>query len=309
MESVASKFPHLIEEWHPDNPHPPEHYYPHSQYRVKWLCTKCPVDPGCHVWETAISDRTCTKKGCPFCGGKYVCEHMSLAARFPKLVEEEWDYEKNEVDPSTVSYGSSINYFWICSNERCGESFLQSPGSRTHSMQGCPRCASSKGEKITTRVLTELEISFKTEFKLPSLIGKSFDFEFEWEGQKFIIEFDGKQHFKRIKYFYKTQAQFAEARYRDILKHLTAVSSRYDYKVIRIDYRIPKSEEEFKKHILEGLETPFVSYFSTPSLYNWLNDAENDFHNQREGLSEKEELKLCETLAQKYAQLVTEEET
>lgn len=51
---------------------------------------------------------------------------------------DEWDYKKNEIDPSQIQYGSSKKIYWI---GKCGHSFLASLNKRTSDKTGCPYCS------------------------------------------------------------------------------------------------------------------------------------------------------------------------
>lgn len=62
----------------------------------------------------------------------------SVAKVKPELLEE-WDYEKNmNINPESVSYGSTFKYWWKC--KTCGYSWQADPSHRVHG-RGCPRCA------------------------------------------------------------------------------------------------------------------------------------------------------------------------
>jgi hypothetical protein len=94
------------------NEHKPFQYFPRSELKVFWVCKNniC----GCHKWKATIHGRTAKKSsGCPYCNKGKVCIHNNLLAKYKKLVYE-WDYGKNEDDPSLVSPGSHKPAFWIC---------------------------------------------------------------------------------------------------------------------------------------------------------------------------------------------------
>jgi hypothetical protein len=61
---------------------------------------------------------------------------------YPHLVKE-WDYEKNDKQPSEVSRGSQKKYFWICPD---GHSYSAQALHRTYSGSGCSIC---NGKVIT----------------------------------------------------------------------------------------------------------------------------------------------------------------
>ena len=67
----------------------------------------------------------------------------------------------------------------------------------------------------------ELGLPFQDEKMFNNLKFKSYlklDFYFEIGGRGFVIEFDGEQHKRHVKYFHKTWKEFEEAQYRDFLK-------------------------------------------------------------------------------------------
>lgn len=52
----------LAKEWHPDNEKSPHEYFPHSHFKVWWLCPSCE-----HEWPATISNRNGNGSGCPNC--------------------------------------------------------------------------------------------------------------------------------------------------------------------------------------------------------------------------------------------------
>lgn len=93
----------------------------------------------------------------------------------------------------------------------------------------------SSGEKDIAQLLIENNIDFKREVTFPDLIyegtnGKlRFDFFVE---DKYIIEFDGKQHFEEIKYFKSTDLK--ETQKRDEIKN--TYCHHHGIPIIRIPY-------------------------------------------------------------------------
>ncbi|AYV77267.1 MAG: hypothetical protein Barrevirus25_10, partial [Barrevirus sp.] len=92
-----------------------------------------------------------TKKkpnGCPFCSGRQVCYHNSLACLKPDLIEQ-WDYDKNEgIDPRTLSVSSNKMVAWTCPNtcsDDCKHEWSTRIKARTGltTLTGCPYCAKS----------------------------------------------------------------------------------------------------------------------------------------------------------------------
>ena len=96
----------------------------------------------------------------------------------------------------------------------------------------------------------------------PKKLEKQIDFMIEHNELKYVIEFDGAQHFKFVEYFHKLENTFIERQEIDILKTITALKCGYN--VIRIDY---KQINNVDFHISEALKLENKIYFSTPELY------------------------------------------
>ena len=156
--NLATQYPQLAREWHPDNPHPADYYTSGSQYNAKRRCLtpSCGVE-NCHNWSVNIGSRTYHNSGCPYYTGRYIYPHNSIAFHFPELVAKEWVYEKNP-DPFTIGRGCNEKYFWRCLNIKCGVIYPQSPNNKIGHNNGCPHCRESRGEKIIAKIFDELKI-------------------------------------------------------------------------------------------------------------------------------------------------------
>ena len=97
-----------------------------------------------------------------------LCNHRNLLIdKYPKLVESEWDYEKNKhvgINVSTITCGSGIKSWWHC--DACKGKYQMTVYHKT-SGRGCPYCL---GKKIL--------IGFNDlQTKYPELIEKEWDYE------------------------------------------------------------------------------------------------------------------------------------
>ena len=93
----------------------------------------------------------------------------------------------------------------------------------------------------------------------------------EYNELKYVIEFDGIQHFKFIEFFHKDIKNFITRQETDIFK--TIVALKNDYNIIRIDY---KQIDNIEFHICEAFKLKNTTYFSTPGLYTYItNRLEN----------------------------------
>ena len=98
--------------------------------------------------------------------------------------------------------------------------FKQEPISHLNGC-GCPKCIKSKGEQATENFLQDYNIDYKVQFKIPECKNKKvlpFDFAI-FLNQKLIglIEFQGGQHYKPIK-FYGGKIEFEKLQKRDMIK-------------------------------------------------------------------------------------------
>lgn len=96
---------------------------------VGWKCEKG------HTWNSSIGNRTVGGKGCPTCAGNLVSDANRLSIINPSVASE-WDYDMNSTTPDLVSYGSSIEAHWKCSE---GHRWISSVHNRR--TRGCPSCA------------------------------------------------------------------------------------------------------------------------------------------------------------------------
>ena len=117
---------------------------PYSGRRVMWSCPKCPARCP-HVWETTVSSRTGGTK-CPYCAGRAVCQHNSLATKAPGQVKY-WNQEKNANTPEQTLAGSRLRAEWKC--QICSHEWQAKIGSRVEWDSGCPRC--SKAQAVKTK--------------------------------------------------------------------------------------------------------------------------------------------------------------
>ena len=83
-----------------------------SNKQIFWLCHNCPAGQQ-HSWSARPCERTGrSKSGCPFCAGKRACRCNSLQALYPDTAAE-WDYCKNQGQPSDYPAGSGYIAWWI----------------------------------------------------------------------------------------------------------------------------------------------------------------------------------------------------
>ncbi|MHB2028964.1 MAG: hypothetical protein ACYCPT_09125 [Acidimicrobiales bacterium] len=125
----------------------------------------------------------------------------------------------------------------------------------------------SKGEKIIIKWIEAHNIPYRTEFKHPNLPDLRYDFLIYDKGRLWFIEFDGEQHFKNTKRFYKTDKDFWLSQQRDIIK--TKLIEELKSRLIRIDFSKIKHIESHLEAALK--QKNVIVYLSTPVKYEFIN--------------------------------------
>jgi len=136
----------LQQEWHPDNNAllGGIKIKPYSNVKVMWSCPNCPA--GCpHVWKTGVAQRSLGTK-CPYCEGRKVCQHNSLATKAPRQTRY-WDQDKNAKTPDETLAGSSVRAYWKC--PICSHEWRAQVAQRVQDDRGCPLCINKAGGKKT----------------------------------------------------------------------------------------------------------------------------------------------------------------
>ena len=160
----------------------------------------------------------------------------------------------------------------------------------------CPKCKrQSKGELAMIEVLGKMGITdYQTEFKIPLLGLKRYDFCIIYEGLSYIIEVDGLQHFVRSEFYHKTEEMWIYRRNVDKLKTLMAIYCGYC--MIRIDFR---NIENIEEHINNAINSENALYYSDPEMYRWIeNDLSDDFINHH--CTEEVDLQRLRTINLQY---------
>lgn len=131
FNDLASKYPDLVKEWHPDNILKPTEVTAGCNKKVKWICAKgheYMADPKHRVNGT----------GCSVCAGKVVIAGVNDFASIRKDLLKEWHPIKNlPLLPSQVSKSSGVSVWWVC--KTCGHEWPARVNKRV-SGTGCPEC-------------------------------------------------------------------------------------------------------------------------------------------------------------------------
>lgn len=217
-----------------------------SNVKVWWSCLKNSE----HVWQASIKDKTRSKKhGCPYCHSRKINHTNSLAVLHPDLMKQ-WHPTKNVgVDPYNIAPKSPTPIWWICDKNNTHEF-----KARVNSINklNCPLCKYFKNERKTHEYLKELlSVDFKKEriyVKGARKLKKKFiipDTAFTINNQKYIVEYDGIQHYQPVKWGkmskYKQNKNFEQQKLRDAW--LKRYCKRNSIILINIDGRKYKDEK------------------------------------------------------------------
>ena len=134
---LLTVYPEIEKEWDYEKNYPlrPHDVFPKSGIKVHWKCENG------HSYERTIIAKTTNSKDCPYCTGKLALAGVTdLFSVYPKL-KEDWDFEKNEIDPTTLLPMSNIKVFWKCKE---GHSYATRISDRTSKGNGCPFCSNKR---------------------------------------------------------------------------------------------------------------------------------------------------------------------
>ena len=117
---------------------------PFSHKTVWWRCSECP-NGDTHEWQAVVRSRTIglgrsSSNGCPYCAGKAVCPHNSLAVNCP-AVAAQWS-ATNADKPEDYTAGSGAHKVWRCG--ACDQEWTAVIRTRTKLHTGCPHCYGQK---------------------------------------------------------------------------------------------------------------------------------------------------------------------
>ena len=217
------------------------------------------------TFSQTVKEHFTDNKGCSRCGGVLKWNYdkfLEELPRLPKSFTVFFDY--SAIKPNMIENGKSLLPITclICNNP-----FRRTVAGHILRQQGCTYCKKSKGEKFIYNYLKINNIEFDDQVHVLGYNGNYFryDFEIKYMGKTMIIEYDGKQHFHVVS-CWNTEEMFNESRKRDIYKQNMALKE--GKKVIRIDYTINFNDME--KYLNMALKHPENIYYSSPSLYEWM---------------------------------------
>lgn len=134
FNDVATTHPEVVKYWDWDKNTITPYDLTSGSGKKIWM--KCDAN---HSWETAMCNYSIGGYRCPYCFHKVLPGETDLATTYPHLVDNYWDFDKNDVSPSELSAGSEVRAWWLCSK---GHSFQAAVYSRKNKPDKdvCPVC-------------------------------------------------------------------------------------------------------------------------------------------------------------------------
>ena len=190
--ALTTTHPDLCKEWHPTNNAylTPNQVNAGSNKKIWWKCNKA----NDHEWDAKINSRTRKNaSGCPCCANLKIVESNCLKTTHPQLIEE-WNWERNELLPNSVVWGTRKKVWWKCkiNNEHIWEAAIANRA--TKRKQGCPFCRVTNTSKNELEIMFELMLIFKEinpENHIVKVNNKIYRVDILIPSLKLIIEYDG----------------------------------------------------------------------------------------------------------------------
>lgn len=163
----------------------------------------------------------------------------NIVANKNRLTTAEFIKKANKVHSNSYDYSKTEylnNYSKVCITCEYHGDFCQNPSSHLQG-SGCPICKLPKGEQKIAAYLENKKIEFIQQFKFPKS-RLSYDFMFEKNGKKYLVEYNGEHHYKPIKYSKNDSKSEDKFRYRiekDKQKEILAIENKYTLITIKHD--------------------------------------------------------------------------
>ena len=250
---LATTHPNDAKQWHPTKNFPLTPFDVVSGSSTKKIWWKCDKDHN-HEYEATVHNKTkiYSQLGCPICFGQKVILSNCLATTHPEIAKK-WHPTKNlPLTPFDVTFGSGKKVWWKCSNNH---EWITSVGGLVRGINdggnGCPLCYDSNGENKIKNILDQINITYEIQKTFDDCKNtKKLRFDFYLPKYNVLIEYDGMQHFKPIKFFGGIK------RFNDLNKHdniKNEYASKNNIPLLRIPYTKFDSIEEEIKQFLEKI--------------------------------------------------------
>jgi len=143
--------------------------------------------------------------GCPKCAGNLLKTNDEFITESKKV---HWPKEYGYGDVIYIAADKKVEITCLTHGnfEQIADQHLRG--------SGCPKCNNSKGEQLVSNTLTKMNLQFKQQFKsenCKNIHKLPFDFCVKINDEKvFLIEYQGEQHYKPVKWHKKMSDEKAE---------------------------------------------------------------------------------------------------
>lgn len=169
------------------------------EFISKYKCNNKPIilrHISCeHEFETTYSLFISLGIRCPLCSGNHRLSHEEFVKKVNRLVGNEY---------SVLSQFKGVGRKIKMKHIVCGHEYLVTPFDFNRGRR-CPKCNESKGEKLISKILDSMGVSYKRQYRFKDCRDKlplRFDFCVFKNGKvTAAIEFNGHQHYNEIDYF------------------------------------------------------------------------------------------------------------
>lgn len=178
---------------------------------LQWECSKL------HTWRASLNNIKNCKSWCPECTGvtKWTIEELDEIA-----------IKNGGRCLSTEYINSQTHLEWICCYNH---KWLAIPNSIVRG-SWCPTCNISRGERMIADWLTNNNISFVPQYSFPN---SRYSYDFYIPSTRWLIEFDGLQHFKEVPFFHD---KVSFERRQEIDREKTFMAYNNEISLLRIHY-------------------------------------------------------------------------
>lgn len=222
--------------------------YVNHQTHIKWQClnTHCQ-----HIW-LAKPNHVLSGSGCPYC-----------APTKPLLSEHKIDEKLNGRNIQRIDnyQGINVKISFLCLRQQCNFIWQTTPNNVINHETGCPACCSGTNENLIDKMLSQNSFSFKREVPIKSIISnenRQIFVDFYIPNINTIIEYNGEQHYKPIRFGNISQKQAEEKllRQQERDNYLQSLCITKNISLIWIDgrkYQKSKLEKYFLQKIIPNL--------------------------------------------------------
>jgi predicted Zn-ribbon and HTH transcriptional regulator len=192
--------------------------------KIPLICNDC-----FYQWTPTINSHIHSRSGCPDCGGKVRWNYDRFILKAHQTHGDRYNYDLVTIDDVQCA----LSHITIKCN-KCTTFWRPTIVSHINQKSGCPKCSRSRGEIQCCVSLSNLGLTYDCQYSLESLPRKRYDVFFSINDVRYLIEFDGTQHFEYDNFFHRTVERYEKRRQTDIDKTYHARIN--GLKLIRIDY-------------------------------------------------------------------------